>query len=486
MTLKVEKRNGELVDFDKNKIIVAIKKAMNETTIGVDENLAQEIAGQIENVITISDKIITVEDIQDMVEESLATAGRFDASKRYILYRAERAKAREGKKQYNYLSESFLSQYKHKEEPFKFDIGKVTYYRTYSRPIPEENRREYWWETVARVVEFSSELEYRALLRKNGAVSIPELNRIKKLAERMYDLMFNLKLFPSGRSLWVGGVPSSYDSPLSNFNCSFLAIDSFDKFSEMLLVLMLGTGVGLSVERKYIDKLPKVNSKIEIAHKNYKYNNHKKEHTELLELSNNTLKIVVGDSRFGWAKALELFFNIITDKHYSNIENLIIDYDYIRPYGSRIRTFGGHASGHEALQIMISKIYSLFSGSNEKWVKVKPIHALDIATSIAEGVVAGGTRRSALIVFCDEDDKEVITAKQELYIQDSMGNWEIDTSIAHRSLSNNTILYEQRPSIEQLKEQFELIRYSGEPSFGNLQQMRKRRSDAQGGNPLTL
>lgn len=91
-----------------------------------------------------------------------------------------------------------------------------------------------------------------------------------------------------------------------------------------------------------------------------------------------------------------------------------------------------------------------------------------------------------MIVFCDPDDYKVLEAKKGLYTQDSDGNWSIDTKIAHRSLSNNTVFYEERPTKEQLDNQFELIRYSAEPSFGNMAEMKRRRPDAQGGNPLTL
>ncbi len=136
---------------------------------------------------------------------------------------------------------------------------------------------------------------------------------------------------------------------------------------------------------------------------------------------------------------------------------------------------------------MFQKIGDLFTGKSEsKWIEIKSIDALDIATAIAEGVVAGGTRRSALIVFCDPNDTEVLEAKKNLYTQDIDGNWTIDKDIAHRSLSNNTVLYEERPSKEQLDNQFELIRFTGEPSFGNMAEMKRRRPDAEGGNPLTF
>lgn len=482
--MRIKKRNGEVVDYSKDKVYIAITKAMRE--IGEeDEDIKEAIVKDITALVHLRESVwndvMGVEEIQDKVEELLAINGLFKTSKAYILYRKEREINRVNKKSYKYLSDEFLSKYKHKEEPFKFDIGKVTYYRTYSRPVVNENRREYWWETVARVVDFSTELEYRALNRQ-GEVKTGEIERLQVEAQEIYDLMFNLKLFPSGRTLWVGGTQTSYDNPISNFNCSFVTIDDFKKLSEMLLVLMLGTGVGLSVENKYIQKLPKINTNIEVIHKHYNQVSNHKEHTELVNLNRNTLKIIVGDSRFGWSKALELFLEILSSKQYSDIENLIIDYDYVRPYGSRIKTFGGQASGHEALQQIFEKISKLFEGGKSKWVTPTSIQVLDMATAIAEGVVAGGTRRSALIVFCDPDDVEVLEAKKNLYTQEN-GSWNIDKNISHRSLSNNTVLYEERPTYEQLKKQFQLIKYSGEPSFGNLSAMRERREDVQGGNP---
>lgn len=474
------------MEFDINKVANAIYNAHIEVDANASRDLATSIADSVKSVCeseTMNGKLLTVECVQDIIEEQLMESNK-QVAKRYILYREEKARNRVNRRKYKYLSDTFLSKYKHSQEPFGFDIGKVTYYRTYSRPIPEENRREFWWETVARVVDFSGDLEFMALKRANGSVGIVEIENIRKTAEKMYDLMFNLKLFPSGRSLWVGGTPTSYDNPISNFNCSFVAIDSLKKFSEMLLVLMLGTGVGLSVERKYIDCLPKVNTNIDIIHKTYKHNPKKKEHTELINMNDGIIKISVGDSRFGWSKALEMFFDVLTSKQYSDVDTLVIEYDFVRPYGTRIKTFGGHASGHEALQTMLEKISDLFKDKgNEQWVKIGSIDALDIATSIAEGVVAGGTRRSALIVFCDPDDYKVLEAKKGLYTQDSDGNWSIDTKIAHRSLSNNTVFYEERPTKEQLDNQFELIRYSAEPSFGNMAEMKRRRPDAQGGNP---
>lgn len=481
--MKVIKRDGSEQTFDREKVYFAIEGAMRD--VGeIDYEVLEEVTDEVEDYVLQLEHIPTVEEIQDIVEDELMYSGAMSVAKTYIKYRHEKNIMRSTQKSYKFLDNSFLSKYKHLPEPFEFDIGKVTYYRTYSRPVPEENRRETWWETVARVVEFSSDLEYQALMRANKTVSVIEIEDLKSTAREMYEMMFNLKLFPSGRTLWVGGTPISYENPISNFNCSFVTIDSLKKFSEMQLVLMLGTGVGLSVENKYVDLLPKVNTSIEVIHKQYNHNENHKEHTELVNLNDGILKISIGDSRFGWSKAIDMFFEILTSKQYSDVTTLIMEYDYIRPYGARIKTFGGTASGHEALQKIFHKISMLFQydGKN-KWAKIRPIDALDIATAIAEGVVAGGTRRSALIVFCDPTDIAVLEAKQGLFKQNDKGEWITDKSISHRSLSNNTVFYEERPTKEQLKKQFELIRYAGEPSFGNLKEMRRRREDVQGGNP---
>ena len=134
-----------------------------------------------------------MEQIQDIIEDVLIEYGNIQTAKAYIRYRHERSKMRGTKRKYKY-HEDLISKYKHLEEPFKFDIGKVTYYRTYSRPVPEENRREYWWETVARVVDYSTDLEYMSLQRK-GSIGMDTIPRLKREAEEMYELMFT-KLFP--------------------------------------------------------------------------------------------------------------------------------------------------------------------------------------------------------------------------------------------------------------------------------------------------
>lgn len=492
--MNIIKRNNKMVEFNHKKISNAISKAMAETDRGVDNTLSINIANTIEQKYSISGVTPTVEEIQDDVELLLAEGGRFDASKRYVLYRSERAKLRDNAipEKYKFLSSDFLTKYKHREDPFTTELGKFVYYRTYSRPIPEENRRERWWETVARVVDFNSQLEVDAYKRQGITITERIVSNIRDEAKNIYKMMYNLKLFPSGRSLWIGGTESSKAYPLSNFNCSFVTIDSLKKFSEIFAVLMLGTGAGLSVERKYIEKLPKINSKINIIHKDYDEipKDKRKEHTELIQKSNNVLEIAIGDSKFGWSRAMELYLDILSSKQYIDIDMIVLNYDSVRPAGEILKTFGGRASGHTAIKTMFTKIDRLFkTGKHDnlnQWQTVLPIDALDIATIIAENVISGGVRRSALIVFCDNDEKEVLEAKSNLYYPNDDGEWVANDKILHRMLSNNTVFYNEHPTREQLKKHFELIKTSGEPAFGNMAEMKRRRDDVQGGNPLTV
>lgn len=251
------------------------------------------------------------------------------------------------------------------------------------------------------------------------------------------------------------------------------------------------TGVGLSVERKYVSKLPRINSDIEIIHKDYTPipKNLRNEHTELIMKTPSVLELTIGDSKFGWSRAMELYLDIISSKQYQDIEFILINYDHVRPAGEILKTFGGRSSGHIAIKTMFEKIHSIFQTKKEnnqlQWQTIKPIDCLDMATIIAENVISGGVRRSALIVFCDEDEKEVLNAKSNLYYQDSNGNWISNNKILHRSLSNNTVFYYEKPSREQFTNHFEIMKVSGEPAMANMQEMLRRRPDAQGGNPLT-
>lgn len=487
MEKTIIKRNGKEVLFDKSRIINAINKAM----ISVSEDkkdIAEKIAAKIEKNYK---KGIRVEDVERQVVKELFLADLDAVADSYAEYKAQRKLFRALDKSVNgkFLTNEFLTRYKHQPDPFPTELGKFVYYRTYSRPIVEEQRREYWWETCFRVVEFNIGLQLDAMKKQGIEISDRMRHKLKKEAEEIYDLMYHLKLFPSGRSLWIAGSKASHLYPLSNFNCSFVTIDSLKKFSEIFFVLMLGTGVGLSVQRRYVTKLPKVNSKIDIIHKSYEAvpANQRKEYTELKLINNNAIEIEIGDSKFGWSNAIDMYFDILSSKQYQGIDYIFFNYNNVRPEGERLKTFGGYASGHNNIKQMFEKITNLFKEKRKtdhhQWQVLEPIDCLDIATIIAENVVSGGVRRSAEIILCDPDETEVLNAKANLYYQDDEGNWIENKKILNRSLSNNTVIYDKKPSREQLAKHFEKLRTSGEPAFANFEEMKRRRSDVQGGNP---
>ena len=459
--MKVIKRNGAIIEFDENRIIDAIENAMRETKIGLDIEISKLVAKQIKNQ---NIDIIQVEKIQDMVEEFLMDTNRKDVAKRYILYRENRNKKRKVNKNYNgLLSEEFISKYKHKPSPMN-QLGNFVYYRTYSRWLPEEQRREYWWETVKRAVEYNCSL-------------VPTT---KEEAEKLYDNIFNLRQFLSGRTFWVGGTKVAQKYPCANFNCAFVILDNIKAFEELFYLLMVGTGVGVRVLKSDVNKLPRINNNIEIVHKEYNpLSKNKREDNTSLEFKKDIAKIIIGDSKEGWSRALFYYMDILTNNYYENIKLIIFDYDNVRPKGERLKTFGGTASGHESIKNMFKKIHIIVCNSNKK---LTPLNCLDIANIIGENVVVGGVRRTAENGLIDHNDDEVINAKNNLYIQLD-GQWTENKEISHRKMSNNSIFYTEKPTREKLHWQIEKMRYSGEPAFANAVAALIRRLDFEGLNP---
>lgn len=332
-----------------------------------------------------------------------------------------------------YLDKDFVRSYKDKEPPFG-QLGAVVYLRTYSRYLSRYKRREFWYETVARVVDYSMSLDNR----ERTPVVLAEL---KAEAKELYDHIFNLKVYPAGRTLWVGGSEETREDGTANFNCSLRTIDSLDAYPEMMYLLMVGAGTGFSVERMYVDQLPKLYS-IPVSHKPYKnkakadraefttatfYHNHVKtgEFTARLEnlvdtncplIAENAAKadyveIQVGDSKVGWCAALRIFLHLHT---FSHIKQIVFDYSSVRPQGERLRKMGGRASGPEPLKTTFQKIaWTIKYKTVEN--KLTPTSAMDFANFIAEAIVCGGVRRSSQICLFSADDKETLEAKTDLW-----------------------------------------------------------------------
>ena len=465
--LYIIKRDGSRKEFDKNRITRAVTSAMFDACVE-DEELADNIAYYVALNVKAHklNKNLNVEEIQDMVENFLMVSEYPNVAKKYILYRAEREKIRVKStvKKEGLLTDEFISKYKHLPNPMG-QLGSFVYYRTYSRWLPEENRREYWYETVRRAVEYNCSLAPTS----------------RKEAERLYDNIFNLRQFLSGRTFWIGGTEASKSYAMANFNCAGIVIDEFEAFKDLFYALMVGTGVGFRIIKSDVAKMSPTRKDIELINKEYvgKSKKDRVDSTSLL-FNNNTVKIVVGDSKEGWTQALNFYFKIITEKEYINIKTIIIDYDNVRPKGEELKKFGGTASGHKSLKNMFNKIH--YTIINTPTNKIRPIDAMDIANIIGENVVVGGVRRTAEITLFDSDDEEVITSKNSMY-ENVDGKWIPNEKILHRRMSNNSIMYYEKPSREQLHWHVETMRFTGEPAFYVAENALKRRSDFAIPNP---
>lgn len=369
-----------------------------------------------------------------------------------------------------FLSDEFISGYKKQSAPFGGNgLGHFVYLRTYSRWNEEMMRREEWYETVRRVVEYSMNL-YQGPATKTELV---------KEAEELYDTMFNLRLFTAGRTMWIGGTESARKFGEANFNCSFIVVDKLEAFVETFHLLMVGSGVGFRILPEDVEKLPIFNTDVVVAHKPY----HGKEKNERIEDTlvfqdtdpegNTSVLIVVGDSKGGWVDALKHYLEAMLR---SDVESIVINYDSVRPQGEELKTFGGRASGHQALKNMFRAIHKIIVKATDG--KLRPIDAMDIQNHIGANVVVGGVRRTSEIALFGADDKDVLNAKVDLWIPGSK-NYGND----HRGMSNNSIFFNEKPSKETLLDIFTRIQNNGEPGFVNAEAARKRRPNFAGLNP---
>ncbi|MBP1582003.1 MAG: ribonucleoside-triphosphate reductase, adenosylcobalamin-dependent [Oscillospiraceae bacterium] len=470
--MNVRKRNGNIVAFDKQFIYRAISLAAAAAGEQNEEALQTATDAVEARLKEKGEDIIDIERIQDTVEEILFEQQQYRTVRAYMLYRMEKEKVRYQEDEFGsgLLSKEFLSKYKHAPNPME-QLGSFVYSRTYSRYLPKLNRREFWWETIRRAVEYNCSLAPTS----------------KEEAENLYDNIYHMKQFLSGRTFWVGRTQVAEEYPMANYNCAFEVIDDFHAYHDLFYLLMVGSGVGVRVLKEDAAKLPKIRTDMKILHK--AYNARPKE--ERLEFTNlaftkDDVTISIGDSKEGWAQALDHYFNILTTNEYNRIKTMIVEYDSIRPRGERLKVFGGTASGYESMMTMLDKINKVIAAAGvrngEVRTQLAPIDLLDIANIIGENVVSGGVRRTSEIGLIDQDDETCIKAKSNLYKQIN-GRWEIDKSIAHRQMSNNSIFYRRKPSREQLHWHIQQMRYSGEPGWINEEAGSKRRPDFKGCNP---
>ena len=251
-------------------------------------------------------------------------------------------------------------------------LSDITVNMKYEKYIPEFNRRETWKELVTR----------------NKNMHIKRYPLLKDEIENVYKMVYDKKILPSMRSLQFGGKPIEI-SPNRVYNCAYLPLDHIDSFSEIMFLLLGGTGVGYSVQNHHVDKLPPVNKP---------YAKRKR-------------RFLIGDSIEGWADAIKVLM-----KSYLNGKSSRIEFDYsdVRPKGAQLVTSGGKAPGPQPLKECIVKITGILS-EKEDGDKLSTLEVHDIVCHIADAVLAGGIRRAALISLFSASDDEMIGSKA--------GNW---------------------------------------------------------------
>ena len=267
----------------------------------------------------------------------------------------------------------------------------------YARWKEDEQRRETWGETVARYFDYMAD----HLLNNNG-YKLPDT-----LRGELEEAVLNQSIMPSMRALMTAG-PALDRCHVGGYNCSYVPVDSPRAFDESMYILMCGTGVGFSVERHCIEKLPMVSE----------------------EFHDTDTVIKVGDSRPGWAKSLK---ELIAMLYSGQIPKF--DVSEVRPAGARLKTFGGRASGPQPLVELFNFCIEKFKGAAGR--RLYPIECHDIMCKIGEVVVVGGVRRSALISLSNLNDDQMAHAKSGQW-------WENE---GQRALANNSVAYKTKPEM---------------------------------------
>jgi ribonucleoside-triphosphate reductase (thioredoxin) len=267
----------------------------------------------------------------------------------------------------------------------------------YARWKEDEQRRETWGETVTRYFDYMSNH-----LGSYCGYKLPDTLRAE-----LEEAVLNQSIMPSMRALMTAG-PALDRCHVGGYNCSYVPVDSPRAFDETMYILMCGTGVGFSVERHNIEKLPTVNE----------------------EFHETDTVIKVGDSRPGWAKSLkELIFMLYAGQVPK------FDVSEVRPAGARLKTFGGRASGPQPLVELFEFVIQKFKGAAGR--RLYPIECHDIMCKIGEVVVVGGVRRSALISLSNLNDDQMAHAKSGQW-------WENE---GQRALANNSVAYKTKPEM---------------------------------------
>ena len=294
-------------------------------------------------------------------------------------------------------------------------LSDITVHMKYARFLPAENRRETWEELVTR----------------NMNMHIKKFPEVELRIRKAYKMVHDRKVLPSMRSMQFGGKPIEIN-PSRIFNCAFVALDDYRAFSEAMFWLLGGTGVGFSVQKHHIEKLPEVRK----------------------PTSNRTYRYLIQDSIEGWADAVKVLMETYYGYRSSHVR---FDYGDIRQKGERLVTSGGKAPGPQPLKECLLKIKGILEGK-ENGQRLESVEAHDIMCHVADAVLAGGIRRAAMISLFSADDQDMISSKTGAW-------WEKNPQ---RGRANNSVvILRHRITKEMFLGLWERIQASGagEPGF---------------------
>lgn len=261
-------------------------------------------------------------------------------------------------------------------------LSDITVFNKYAKHVPQLGRRETWEELVTRNMDMH--------IRKYPAITEEIISA--------YSYVYDKKVLPSMRSLQFGGLPIE----LANnrvYNCAYVPLDHMDAFSELMFLLLGGTGGGYSVQSRHVEQLPSVLGTLEESR-----------------------RFLIGDSIEGWADAVK----VLVEAYFNGKQYPEFDFRDIRPQGAPLSKTGGKAPGHRPLSICLSKLGGILRGATGR--KLRPIEAHDMGCIIADAVLSGGIRRAALISLFDRDDEEMLSCKSGQW-------WELHP---HRGRANNS------------------------------------------------
>ena len=293
-------------------------------------------------------------------------------------------------------------------------LSDITVHMKYAKYVPELERRETWSELVTR----------------NKNMHIKKYPHLTNEINEAYNYVYEKKVLPSMRSMQFGGKPIEV-APNRIYNCAYMPIDHLASFSECMFLLLGGTGVGYSVQRHHVDKLP------EIQKPN----------------SKRSRRFLIGDSIEGWADAVK----VLMQSYFKGGSKIKFDFSDIRPKGSRLVTSGGKAPGPQPLKECLLKVQGILD-EKDNGDKLEPIEVHDIICYIADAVLAGGIRRAALISLFSADDEEMLASKT--------GNW-WETNPQRGRANNSVVLMRHLITKEYFMNIWDRVRESGsgEPGF---------------------